>query len=169
MNCRTCQNNLSSFADGAMAERDRERMSAHIAECGTCRDQLDELIALKALLGGAPDPTPSRDFWRASMSRLTPLIVSRRKARLRVQRLRLAGAAFAAAIIGIAALQMPTATESDAPSVRSAPATFDPAALISLHAAVRATRPLADTGKIRYAIAEGNARDYANDARLETQ
>jgi hypothetical protein len=128
---------------------------------------LDEIITLKQLLGSLGDPEPGQGFWVSAMSRIAPAI-SKRRAKQAAVRLRLAGVAITAAVLGFAALQIPMQTNAPEPVAVTSSETFDPATLISLHAMVRATRPLADVGKIRFAISEGNARDYANDASIDS-
>lgn len=169
MKCRQCDNYLSAFADGALNPRDQSAVQAHLSSCAGCRRQLEEIVALKKLLGGAATPQPRRDFWNAALSHVAPAAERRRRTVRAVMRLRLAGVAIAAAVIGLSVLRAPTGSDAPRQEGIVEAATFDPAALVSMHASVRATRPLADTGKVRFAISEGNARDYANDARLDSQ
>jgi len=120
------------------------------------------------MLSGMALPAPQPSFWMNAISRIAPAIEKRRVVYYSVLRLRIAGVAIAAAVLGLAATQLPNQSSLAEPNVGAARASFDPSTLISLHATVRATRPLADTGKIRFAISEGNARDYAVDNALDS-
>lgn len=169
MNCKRCEDRLSAYADGALSSKAAAAVYRHLTSCDQCRRELDEIVALKQLLGGSATPTTRPGFWAETLGRVAPAVDRRRRAARAVRKLRLAGVAITASALGVARLELarePVAAPGP-PQVEAA--TFDPAALVSMHAFVRATRPLADTGKVRFAISEGNARDYANDARLDGQ
>jgi anti-sigma factor RsiW len=172
MNCRSCQKNLSALADNALSPREQSQMRAHLASCVECRKELEELIALKRLLGQLEVPETRQGFWASVYVRIAATKPRAKAAYLAVRRVRIAGVAIAAAALGFAVIyseQLNREDRPDQPASTVQPATFDPATLVSLHASVRATRPLADTGKIRYAISEGNARDYANDDTIDSR
>lgn len=169
MTCIRCQNLLSGYADGSLPTAHVSRIQAHLSGCESCRRQLEELVALKRLLGSVETPDAGLEFWTAALKRIPPGAARRRRALRAVLGIRVAGAAIVALVIGYAMLRQPAEYDSTNPQAPVAVATFDPAALVSMHAQVRAGRPLADTGKVRFAIIEGNARDYANDDQLDSQ
>jgi anti-sigma factor RsiW len=170
MKCQQCENSLSDYADGTLSAKRQAAVQAHLSCCEACRRQLEELLALKRLLGGACTPEPRPDFLNTAISRVAAAAERRRRVVRTVLRLQMAGVAIAAAVIGFAVLRVPTDTPAPQSDATVNPeATFDPAALVSMHASLRATRPLADTGKVRFAISEGNARDYANDTAFDAQ
>jgi hypothetical protein len=147
-------------------------MRAHLASCTGCCKELEELLALKRLLGQLEAPEAKQGFWSSVYVRISAARPRARAACSAVRRARIAGVAIAAALLGFAAIYSEQLNRGDALSQTAStvqPATFDPATFVSLHASVRATRPLADVGKIRYAISEGNARDYANDNTIDSQ
>lgn len=50
MICVELRDNLSVYFDGELAEMERGRVAAHLAECPTCRDALDGMSRLSQLL-----------------------------------------------------------------------------------------------------------------------
>jgi hypothetical protein len=54
---------LSAFADGEMLSgEERTRIEAHLAQCESCREELDSLRAVSALLSELPEPELPRSF-----------------------------------------------------------------------------------------------------------
>ena len=51
MPCRELVEVITDYLDGALAERDRRRFDAHLAECDACRDYLDQFQQTIALAG----------------------------------------------------------------------------------------------------------------------
>jgi anti-sigma factor RsiW len=166
MNCKQCEDNLSSYADGALPKRYRSAIKAHLEVCISCSLQLEELLALKRLLGLARSPEARMGFWYSAVSRAVTDAAARRRSTRRAMPLCIAGTACLLFVVYAVTSRAPTGDYVVETRMPRPAATFDPSTLISLHATMRATRPLADTGKIRFAISEGNARDYANDAAL---
>ena len=53
------QDDLSAYIDGQLGPRRKEALESHLAECGACRDELEELRSVVALLHRVPDaPVP---------------------------------------------------------------------------------------------------------------
>ncbi len=46
----------SAFVDGALGDADRERLLAHLVDCGDCRREVAELRHVRSLLTGSTDP-----------------------------------------------------------------------------------------------------------------
>lgn len=53
---------LNALIDNVATEQEREIVERHTATCDTCRRQLNELRAVKALLGELPEVAPPRSF-----------------------------------------------------------------------------------------------------------
>ena len=172
MDCRSYRRKLSAYADNALPPKEQSQVRAHLESCMGCRKELEELVALKRLLGRLDAPHAREGFWASVQNRIAAHGPRARLANRAMRRFRVASAAIAAAALGFAVVYSEQQNHIDTevqPVATAQPATFDPATLVSLHASVRATRPLADAGKVRYAISEGNARDYANDAPIDSQ
>jgi anti-sigma factor RsiW len=169
MNCRECEQHLSGYLDDALAVEESASIAMHLELCEACNQQLEELLALKQLLKNAETPKAGPDFWGRTLPEIAPEAKRRRRSELHLIRLRVAEAAIAVVVIGLALAQFPSPdVSSEPPMPRVQVASFDPASLVSLHASVRATRPLADTGKVRFAMSEGDSRDYATDNALDS-
>jgi anti-sigma factor RsiW len=52
MVCRELVERVSDYLEGALPERDRARLEAHLAECDDCAIYLDQLRATMRLAGG---------------------------------------------------------------------------------------------------------------------
>jgi hypothetical protein len=63
---------VDEAADGALSERQRARLERHLARCGRCRAELEELRQVRAFLGSLEGPPLPRSFL------LTPAMVERR-------------------------------------------------------------------------------------------
>jgi predicted anti-sigma-YlaC factor YlaD len=172
MDCKRCQENLSALVDGALSEHEAGAVLLHLSDCAECSRHRDEIVALKRLLENVVTPDAGPEFWNATFDRLGPAVERSRSLARRTMRLRLAGASVAAAVLTIGMWRTQTQIQFvPAGSLHKTVvevSTFDPSSLISLHATMRATRPLADTGKVRFAISEANARDYATDDSLDS-
>lgn len=91
---------LSAYADGVLAPGDAALVAAHLAECGPCREILDDLRAVRAVLRSAPAPAPHPAALPRTLARLG--------ARPRSVRRWLGLVALAAAAL-VVALQLPLA------------------------------------------------------------
>ena len=50
----------SAYVDGALEQRDRERLLVHLVECADCREDVDDLRAVRELLTHArEEPAPA--------------------------------------------------------------------------------------------------------------
>ena len=166
MNCHRCKELLSEYTDGALDGSQSTNVEDHVNECPSCKRHRDELIALKRLLRSSDTPNVQPEFWINALEKTAR--ASENRQRRRVVRLRFAEAALAAVVLAFAIAHLPSAPiEEQKPSPVQV-ASFDPSSLVTLHASARATRPLADTGKIRYAMSEGDSRDYANDNAIDS-
>ena len=91
MNCRSVRNRLSAYLDRELGGDELLQMRAHISSCSDCRIEVDNLRALKALLGGVQCPEPPADL----ADRLTAKILQQRveepKRTFRVSALMFAG------------------------------------------------------------------------------
>jgi hypothetical protein len=54
---------LSAFLDGGLDAEERVEVDAHLAECGDCREVLEELREVKRRAAGLGPVEPSRDLW----------------------------------------------------------------------------------------------------------
>lgn len=53
---------LSSYLDGRLRPREREKLEGHLTACSTCREELESLRATISLLRVLPSVAPSRSF-----------------------------------------------------------------------------------------------------------
>lgn len=67
---------LSGFVDGELTQQQRQRVTLHCVDCAECRDNLDQLHALRERIAGARLSEIGEDRWRESM-RDTGVEVSR--------------------------------------------------------------------------------------------
>ena len=64
MRCTELRDDLSAYFDGELAEVERDRVAAHLAECPTCRDTLDGMSRLSQLLHGGRQSDLPKGLWR---------------------------------------------------------------------------------------------------------
>lgn len=62
MNCKAIQSRLSAYLDRELTGTELLQMRDHISGCFECRNELEELRSLKAMLGGMTSPEPPHDF-----------------------------------------------------------------------------------------------------------
>jgi anti-sigma factor RsiW len=62
MNCRSVENHLSAYLDGELPGDLMLEVRSHLADCSPCTSEMEELRALKRLLGRMPVVRPSSDF-----------------------------------------------------------------------------------------------------------
>lgn len=63
---------LSEYIDGELTGAERERLEAHLLECGECAATLEELRAVVAEAAALPVVPPARDLWPDIEQRLAP-------------------------------------------------------------------------------------------------
>jgi len=69
MKCHRVQSQLAGYSAGLVQGAERQRLQAHLAECPSCRERLEQFRALDGLLAG--DRTRAGDdFVRAVMLRV---------------------------------------------------------------------------------------------------
>ena len=61
MCCRTVERKLNAFLDAELPAAERARVEAHLRECASCRQALDQLRRVAAALAQAPAPPPVPD------------------------------------------------------------------------------------------------------------
>lgn len=69
MHCRDVELLLSEYVDRALAERERDRVAAHLDGCAGCRRELAGMEDTLAALDSAP-PAPAPDLWHAVSRRM---------------------------------------------------------------------------------------------------
>lgn len=119
---------LTAYADGALTPEEAAEIAAHLASCASCREMLDDLVAVRELLRSIPDPLPH------------PAALPRTLARLQRRRIPrwLAGWAVIGAVAAAALLLL---------QVRVLPPLHDPgtsAWYFQQHARLSSTQPMAD-------------------------
>lgn len=62
MNCRCAQNLLSAYVDGELAGVEMLRLREHLGVCPACREEVEELRAMKRMLGMAREVEPPAGF-----------------------------------------------------------------------------------------------------------
>ena len=106
MDCSEATAMLDELALDVLPGDQRAALLAHVAECGACRDLLDELSeTADALLLAAPAVAPPAGFEDRVLARIEATPRSLSRARSKPSRLRVSAvAAVAAALLGLAGL-----------------------------------------------------------------
>jgi|GEM_PF-1306546 len=65
MRCRDVRKKLSEFLDGELDERTRDEVQRHLAICGECSREYDEMIEAVSLVRNLPKLDPPEDMWSA--------------------------------------------------------------------------------------------------------
>ena len=159
MDCERINELLSAYCDGALSLLRRRRVETHLRVCRRCREDVRELRAMRQLLRMLPQPEPSPAFWagvqvsvRAIQRSAFKVIVRRTQPQL------VWGLSFA--LVALAGLMLgPRKVDNGSMQM----AVIDPNELISLHAALRNDQPLADSGSLRYVIAQPDGVERSND------
>jgi anti-sigma factor RsiW len=168
MECECCNGLLSAFLDSHLTRREEDRVRAHLTRCRRCSEDLREFEMVRALLHAAPSPEVPAFLVENSMR-----AVRTHKSRgPRVNRFLRPeyGAGVVAVCLALVVFFGRTVHEGSGTGSPQNPHRSErvtAAALVSLHAMTRASSPLSDTGKLRYAIIEGNAQDYSDNAGLD--
>jgi anti-sigma factor RsiW len=63
MNCRRTQAHFSEYVDSRLPLGRQRAVERHLEHCPTCREQVEELRALKSLLAQARRPVAPEGFW----------------------------------------------------------------------------------------------------------
>jgi hypothetical protein len=70
MRCRAVAAKLDAYVDGELAERDRRRVAAHLAECESCARRCAELVRQVGVIESLPRVAPSDDLRHRIMAAL---------------------------------------------------------------------------------------------------
>jgi predicted anti-sigma-YlaC factor YlaD len=71
MTCDMATSRLGDMVDGELAARERTELLAHLEDCPSCREELDQLRALLAAARELPrEREPDRDLWPGVARRL---------------------------------------------------------------------------------------------------
>lgn len=72
MNNQHVVDQLDNYIDGQLSAEAARRIESHLARCGECRKEFDELTSLVKKAGALPKSIqPSRDLWKGIESRLS--------------------------------------------------------------------------------------------------
>jgi anti-sigma factor RsiW len=99
MHCSHCEGQLDAFVDDVLPAAERTKVSAHVEDCPRCRELLDELRCIDALLMSPRQLDPAANFTFKVMAEVRSAPAPHR-ARLHELRVVLAYLAFAWTIIG---------------------------------------------------------------------
>ncbi|MDR7414852.1 MAG: zf-HC2 domain-containing protein [Armatimonadota bacterium] len=64
------QDLLSAYVDGALSAEEATRLAAHLAVCASCREVVEDLLAVRALLRQVPQPHPRPGALAGTLRRL---------------------------------------------------------------------------------------------------
>ncbi|HYL61297.1 MAG TPA: hypothetical protein VE077_01660 [Candidatus Methylomirabilis sp.] len=67
---------LIAYCEGETVQR--EAISAHVAECGKCREELERIQAVLAALDALPIPNPGEDYGQRVWQRIAPRLPEKR-------------------------------------------------------------------------------------------
>ncbi len=62
---------LSGFVDGELTQQERQRVELHCDQCETCRNELEQLQAVRRIVGKARLSELDQDVWRELMGDIT--------------------------------------------------------------------------------------------------
>jgi hypothetical protein len=62
---------LSGYIDGELTQQDRQRVDIHCDSCSACRQERDDLMALRSDVGKLKLSTIGEDHWREDMNDVT--------------------------------------------------------------------------------------------------
>lgn len=66
---------LSGYLDGELTQQVRQRVRVHLEDCEECRNNLNDLEALRLRMGQARLSTAGQDEWRESMNDTTDRVI----------------------------------------------------------------------------------------------
>ena len=69
MNCRTFEDHLDEYLEGALAVNEYDTAAAHLQRCGDCQRRLARVQALRAALRNLPTPAPRPGFFEHALTR----------------------------------------------------------------------------------------------------
>lgn len=69
MNCRSFEDRLDGYLEGALADKDHDEAAAHLQSCGDCQRRLARVQALRAALRSLPVPAPQAGFFEHALAR----------------------------------------------------------------------------------------------------
>ncbi len=73
MTCHDVDQQLDAYIDGTLAAGERATVDAHLAQCASCRDALEQMRRVLADSHALPrEIQPSRDLWADIAQRLAP-------------------------------------------------------------------------------------------------
>jgi anti-sigma factor RsiW len=64
------QRQLSAYVDGELTPHEAGEVEAHVAQCESCREELDRLQSLKSLLGRLPERPVPETLWTSIRAQL---------------------------------------------------------------------------------------------------
>lgn len=62
---------LSGFVDGELTQQERQRVELHCDQCETCKNELEQLQAVRRIVGKARLSELDQDVWRELMGDIT--------------------------------------------------------------------------------------------------
>jgi anti-sigma factor RsiW len=77
MNCRNCEQLLSAYLDNELGGDQMLKLRGHLAECNCCREELEQLRELKAMLASVPSIEPRAGFEERLSARVFEIPVQR--------------------------------------------------------------------------------------------
>jgi anti-sigma factor RsiW len=167
MLCERCNSRLSAYVDGTLTSAELRQVNAHLASCRRCREDVQEIQAIRRVLRSMPEHEAPAAFWDDTLR----MIRSRaRRKPAPFAYARIAGTAVAALALAIILF----VNSADRQVIDVAPAherllTINPLSLVSLHARERGRSPLVDIAKVRIAGSEAEAGDLADDGRFDVK
>ena len=70
MNCSEVQNLLSAYFDGELVDEHRSDVAVHLAECASCKSELDSFQKLSNIAQTLNSPSPPAGVWENIESKL---------------------------------------------------------------------------------------------------
>jgi len=159
LDCEQINQMLSAYRDGELKKRDMRRVTSHLSVCMRCNEDFTEIVRVREVIRSIPDPLPTSTFWPNMFLQIREGSPS--------PKIRSFYRAYQHTAWGLSIVLLVFWTLMLAPrkvdDARQQLPVMHPYALISLYASMRNDQPLADSGSLRYAIADRGRSDWDND------
>ncbi|MCL6475016.1 MAG: zf-HC2 domain-containing protein [Firmicutes bacterium] len=119
MECTKIKAKLADYSVGLLAEREKQMVEAHLAQCPSCAAELRALERVDRVLRTVEPEEPPAHLWNSIRARIEAepqrVQIPFWQRWFSVPRLALGGAAAAAVLVAIAYFSLPRSPEGDAP------------------------------------------------------
>ena len=159
MDCERINQMLSAYRDGELRMWNVRKVKRHLSSCRRCHEDYNEIVSVRQLLRSLPGPPASPAFWANTFLQIR---ASRRSPTLRTFYRTHQQTALGLSIVMLILGSLVLAPRKVDHALQQPPV-IEPYVFVSLHASIRNEQPLADSGSLRYTIADLGHLDWDND------